>query len=516
MRQQLVNYFKACFPALAVQATDEQRAMTDVLAAAKEVGRDIITWSATEGLRDLSSPSGGIEDTQDLQRACQVGITLTTQGKRGIVFVIRDPQTWPFDRDPVLLRWFRDFLACQSEFGCAVVVVASSYQPHPTLEKMVVLLDYELPTREELARVVSEVAESAGVPADTSEPVLRALSGLTLTEAANALSLSVVQTKGFDTKVIYGEKVKSVRKTGLLDIVEPDPRGLDAVGGLVNFKAWIRRRAKVWSPKAKAAGVSDPKGVLLVGVPGTGKSLCAKAVGTALGIPTVKLDMGSMFNSLVGESERRIRDALALAEAISPCCLWLDEIDKGMAGANGSGSGDSGVTKRLFGTVITWMQERKRPVFLIATANDVGDLPAPLLRKGRFDEIFAVDLPLLTEREAVLRVQLEQRGKAVDSIDIASVAKATEEFTGAELEAVVAEALLAAFEVDRELDTTDLLTAAAATVPLAKTAKAQIDAIREWAKTNARPASLSPSTNGAAPAAPGKRKFSNLNTNPNA
>lgn len=480
MKTTLRNYFKACFPAVAIQTSDEARACADAIAAAKEVNRSIVTWSATEGMIDVSAGGRAIQDTEDLQAAC-------AQRREETVFVLRDPHTWPFERDPILLRSFRDFLAAGPALGSTVVILANEFKPHPTLEKLVVVLDYELPSPADLTALVASVGESSRIDGAASPELLRALGGLTASEAENALALAFVETGGFDTKVIYREKVKAVKRTGLLDIVEPDPRGLEAIGGLGELKTWISRRRRVWSPEAAAFGLPQPKGVLLAGVPGTGKSLAARAIGTALGVPTLRLDIGSMFNSLVGESERRIRDALNLAAAISPCVLWIDEIDKGLAGASGSGAGDSGVTRRLFGTVITWMQERKRPVFIVATANQVEGLPPELLRKGRFDEIFAVDLPNIGERATIFGIHLAARKQL--GIDVVDCAKATENFTGSEIEAVIDEGMFRAFDADRPLQLSDVLEAAAATVPLATTAKLQVEAIREWGRTRARPAS---------------------------
>jgi SpoVK/Ycf46/Vps4 family AAA+-type ATPase len=283
-----------------------------------------------------------------------------------------------------------------------------------------------------------------------------------------------------------------VKKSGLLEIAEPDQRGLDAVGGLNVLKAWIMKRKRSYTPAAEAYLLPPPKGVLIVGVPGTGKSLSAKAIGTALGVPTLRLDIGALFNSLVGESESRTRAALNLAEALAPCVVWIDEVDKGLAGASGSGAGDSGVTKRVFGTIITWMQERKRPVFLVATANDVTNLPPEFLR--RWDEIFAVDLPTEEERAAIFYIHLQKRKRMplAQRFNIATDTRAslaitaTEEFTGSEIEKVIEAAMYDAFDEDgREFTIDDIISAARRTTPLAQTAKEKIDAIRDWAKTRA-------------------------------
>lgn len=499
MRTKLTNYFKAGFPGIAVQTTEEARIIADVLAAAKETKRDVAVWSATEGFKVITPSPKAVANTED-------PVSAFKQRPKNTVIIFRDLHTWPFDRDPMLSRGFRDLLAWAPTEGSCVIAIGPEFKTHGTFEKLVVVLDYSLPSKDDLKKIAEGIAQSAGEMIDCGDDVLRALGGLSTTEAENALALSLIESKKFSPEIIYREKVQAVKKTGLLDIVDPDPRGLDAVGGLEELKGWILKRRRAYTPEAEKFGLPAPKGVLLVGVPGTGKSLSAKAIGTALGVPTVRLDIGSLFNSLVGESEARTRDALALAEAMSPCVLWIDEIDKGLAGSSGSGSGDSGVTRRVFGTVISWMQERRRPVFLVATANQVHGLPPELLRKGRFDEIFAVDLPSAMERQVIFAIHLTRKSRVPGKFDLDVLAEATEGFTGSEIETVVDEAMFNAFDKGKDIDTATLAAAAKATTPLSKTAKEQIEAIREWAQTRARFASA-PET--ATTSAPGRRKLSN-------
>lgn len=482
---QLTNYIKAGFPGVCIETTEETRALHDILAVIKTLKRGGLVWSATEGMKWCTGTNNkGFKDTENLTEACKIR-------EPGAIYIFRDIHTWPFDRDPVLARAFRDLLVWGPTEGSTVIILAPRFRPHNTFEKMISMIDYGLPGPEDIRKIAEGIAETNKKTLECSDAVLRACGGLTTTEAENALSLSLVETKKYDADVVYREKVASVRKTGLLDIVAPDPRGLDAIGGLGEAKNWIMRRKRAYSPEAEKFGLPAPKGILVIGPPGTGKSLLAKVVGTALEIPTLRLDVGSMFNSLVGESEARIRDALALAEAIAPCALWLDEIDKGLAGASGSGAGDSGVTKRVFGTVISWMQDRKRPVFLIATANQLDGLPPELLRKGRFDEIFFVDLPRDDERDAILKIHLGRVKRELG--DLKAVVAVTKGFTGSELENVVHEGLFSAFEDNRELEVADLVAAANDTVPLSETAKEQITRIREWAESRARFASTQPS-----------------------
>ena len=485
MKEKLVNYLRACYPGIAIQTAEEQRAIDDVVNAARETSKGVVTWSATEGMRYLVPTVQSIPKTDDLFLACK-------ERRENTVYIMRDIAGWPFDRDPILTRAFRDLLTWAPAKGSCIIIIAPAYRPHATFEKLVVVLDYTLPGKEDLKRIAVGITESAIgkiIEPDAVPPeVVRALSGLSTTEAENALSLSYVETGVMDAAVIYREKVQGVKKSGLLEIVDPDPKGMDNIGGLTALKEWAIKRRRAYTPEAEAFGLTPPKGTLLVGVPGSGKSLMAKAIGTALGVPTVKLDIGALFNSLVGESEARTREALKLAEAMAPCCLWVDEIDKGLAGASGSGSNDSGVTKRVFGTIISWMQERRRPVFLVATANDVTSLPPELLRKGRFDEIWAVDLPNEDERRAILVIHLVKRNRK-KLIELKPVVEATDGFTGAEIEQVIEEAMVEAFDTGTDVTPALLVAAARATTPLSVTAKEKIEGIRAWANNRARWAS---------------------------
>jgi ATP-dependent 26S proteasome regulatory subunit len=481
MKEMLSNYFRAGYPGIAVITSEEQRAITDVLAAAKIAERNVATWSATEGLRFVTPSPREVTDTADLLAACSDRTNET-------VYIFRDIAGWPFDRDPVLTRAFRDLLNWAPGAGSCVVVIGPIYKPHITVEKTMIVVDYSLPTPDDYQKIADAIMESAGKKFNGNAPaVLRALSGMSTPEAENALALSLVETGELSPDVIYREKIQSVKKSGLLEIIDADPLGLSGIGGLDEMKSYLKERSDSYGPEAEAYRLDAPEGILIVGVPGTGKSLTAKAVGTVFKVPTIKMDMGSLFNSLVGESESRTREALKLAEAMAPCVVWIDEIDKGLAGASGSGSNDSGVTKRVFGTIITWMQERKRPVFLVATANDVTSLPPELIR--RWDEIFAVDLPNRIEREEIFNIQLRKRGRMKMAVDRLMI-DATEGFTGSEIERVVKAAMFTAFsDSRREFNSTDMIAAARKTTPLSVTMKEKVDDIRKWAKTRARFAS---------------------------
>lgn len=501
--QKLVNYFKAGYPCIAITTCEEHRAQADLISAAKETGRQVMTWSAAEGLFHMNT-SQKWRDSEDLLTGLKEWQKLGNTNKNTIL-ILRDANAWPFERDPILARTLREVITDAPAEGRTIVIVAPSFKPYASIEKLVTVTDYSLPSHDDLRKLAKATQDNVEKKIDdANDDVIRACAGLSSAEAENALALSVIEAGEFSPSVIYREKVAAVKRSGLLDIVDPDPAGLDSIGGLENLKGWILKRKKAYGEDAAKYGLPAPKGVLLVGVPGTGKSLSAKCFGTALGIPTLRLDVGALFKSLVGESEARTREALALAEAISPVVLWVDEVDKGLSGSSGSGSGDSGVTRRVFGTLLQWMQDKKKPVFLVMTANQVEHLPPEFLRRGRFDEIFAIDLPHAVEREQIANVVLKRVKRDPKKFDVAKIAAATDTFTGAEIEACVTEALFSAFDLDREVKTEDVVAAAQNMIPISKMMAEKIEAIRKWGEGRARPASLPQS---AAPAVEKTRKI---------
>jgi SpoVK/Ycf46/Vps4 family AAA+-type ATPase len=269
------------------------------------------------------------------------------------------------------------------------------------------------------------------------------------------------------------------------------PTGLKDIGGLAQLKEWLQRRGGAFGASAKEYGLPAPKGLLIVGIPGTGKSLTAKATAGAFGLPLLRLDMGCVFGGIVGQSEANLRTVIQTAEAIAPCVLWIDEIEKGFSGSQSSGSTDGGTSSRVFGSFLSWMQEKQQPVFVVATANDVSKLPPEFLRKGRFDEMFFVDLPDARERAAIWDIVIAKYGRKPTDFDTVVLARACEQFTGAEIEAVFIDALHEAFAEGREPVADDILTAMTNTVPLAQLMDGQISALRHWSKGRAREAGSS-------------------------
>jgi SpoVK/Ycf46/Vps4 family AAA+-type ATPase len=332
------------------------------------------------------------------------------------------------------------------------------------------------------------------VDEDGRERLAKAAMGLTLHEAENAFARAMVDNgvlSNEDVRVVLEEKRQTIRKSGLLEFVPADIN-LDDVGGLQNLKRWLEKRNNSWMAEAADYGLPAPKGVLMTGVPGCGKSLTAKAIAAAWGLPLLRLDIGKVFSGLVGSSEQNMRNAIRSAEATAPCVLWIDEIEKGFSGASGGG-GDSGTSTRVFGSFLTWMQEKTAPVFVIATANNVNSLPPEFLRKGRFDEIFFVDLPTTVERRDVWALHLKKRlhsdnvaaGISVNDALTGRLADVTEGYAGAEIEQAVVVGLFDAFADRRPLSEQDLHRAVENMVPLSVTQAEQIGVIRSWAATRA-------------------------------
>ena len=325
---------------------------------------------------------------------------------------------------------------------------------------------------------------------------MQAALGLTLGEAENVFAKIIVKNQrlsGEHVNEVFAEKQQIIRKSGLLEYYAAE-EDFTSVGGLSVLKDWVNKRAVAFTAEARAFGLPAPKGVLLLGVQGCGKSLCAKAVSRLWQLPLLRFDMGRMFGSLVGSSEENVRRAIAVAESIAPAVLWVDEIDKAFTGSQSSGVTDGGTTARVFGTFLTWLSEKSAPVFVVATANDVSQLPPELLRKGRLDEIFYVDLPLDEERAEIFRIHLAKRNRNPEEFDLPALAAASPEFSGAEIEEAIISALYDAFYAKQELATAHVLATLSQTVPLARTMAEKITAQRNWAIGRARNASVARTT----------------------
>jgi SpoVK/Ycf46/Vps4 family AAA+-type ATPase len=367
------------------------------------------------------------------------------------------------------------------------------------LDKEITVINFPQPTKEDLGemldKIIAEIGDRKQVQIDLDDQgrdrLLQAALGLTLGEAENVFAKIIVQggrLSGGDVNEVFAEKQQIIRKSGLLEYYAAS-EDFSNVGGLAVLKEWLNKRAVAFTDEARAFGLPAPKGILLLGVQGCGKSLCAKAVSRLWQLPLLRFDMGRMFGSFVGSSEENVRRAIAVAESVAPAILWVDEIDKAFAGSQSSGATDGGTTARVFGTFLTWLSEKNAPVFVVATANDVSQLPPELLRKGRLDEIFYVDLPSEEERGEIFRIHLAKRGRDPEKFDHPALVARSNDFSGAEIEEAINSALYDAFYSRQEITTEHVLTALAQTVPLAKTMDEKISRLRQWAEGRARHAS---------------------------
>jgi SpoVK/Ycf46/Vps4 family AAA+-type ATPase len=326
---------------------------------------------------------------------------------------------------------------------------------------------------------------------EATERLLAASWGLPLQRFEDCLARHVVRNGRLDIGAlaeIVEEKKIAIRSTQMLELVTESVSG-EKFGGLQSFRDWLQKRQRLFSPEASRLGLPFPKGILLLGVPGCGKSLAAKACAAVLDQPLVRLDVGCLFAPEVGRSEANVREALDILETSAPCVLWVDEIEKALAGLNGAGQADGGTAMRVFATLLSWLQERQAPVFMVATANDVGRLPPELFRKGRWDEIFFVDLPGKEDRETIFRIHLGQRNQNPANFDLEGLAIAAEGYSGAEIEQAVVSALVEAFHENRAMTTSDILHGISEQVPLSQSMRENIAALRSWAAQRARWAS---------------------------
>jgi ATPases of the AAA+ class len=354
-------------------------------------------------------------------------------------------------------------------------------------------VDFKLPGKEQLMAVLEGIANSAGILLDDNgktELILDAGMGGTTTEFEDWLSISVVESGGreIDHNIIAREKALALKKSGILEVVNTDVTFND-LGGLDELKAWTHRRVRAFSKEAVAYHLPMPKGICIFGVQGCGKSFATKAIANELQVPLLKLDAGRLFGSLVGQSEATTREVINQVEAFGKCVLQIEELDKSFAGMKSSHDGDSGTTRRVVGTFLTWMQEKTSPVFIVATANDLTKLPPEMLRKGRWDELVFVDLPTETERVEVWRVQIRRHHRNPDEFDLSALSKITEGWSGAEIEALFNESLYAAFDKSKEPDTELIVSLSKDTAPLSKMMAAEIEALRQWANGRAKRAS---------------------------
>lgn len=499
------DLLRARFPYIHITTYEETRLikeLTRIVSTPNLINsvRKVYVWKSSEGFKD----SNGMiqEDTYEKIQA----LNFVRKCEEDALFIFLDFHVFCKNTsgnfDDTVVRFLKDLIPNlkQARNFRNVIFVSPTFTLPDDLKKDITVLDFDLPTSDEIASVLDGIIRDnsggnlkVNLNPKEKEELVKAAVGLTLQEAENAFARAMVNDgclNSEDVDIVLKEKSQVIKKSDILEYIDSKVK-IEDVGGLENLKKWLSKRDKSWLDSAKKYGLPSPKGVLLTGVPGCGKSLIAKSISSMWHLPLLRFDVSKVFNMYVGNSESNMREAIKMAEAISPCVLWIDEIEKGFSGLGGSG--DSGTTSRIFGTFLSWMQEKTKPVFVVATANNIDSLPSEMMRKGRFDEIFFIDLPTFNERKQIFKVHLESRltypevrgDFEINDETLKHLSNITEGFGGSELEQIVVMGLYDAFSEDRSITLNDFENAVKNTVPLSVTQAEQIISIRNWANVRA-------------------------------
>lgn len=467
------------YPIIYIPTAEEERVERSIAESAKNLGsRGVYTWDFVDGYQGNPNDNGfGRRNPLQALEFVQK-VPPTAAG----IFVLRDFQR--FLEDISISRKLRNLARSLKSEAKNLVILAPEIAIPTDLTEVITVLEFPLPQsgdiREEVRRLLMGLGQV--IEQEVLEEIVRCCQGLSLERIRRVLGKAIAthgELRPEDVDLILEEKRQTIRQTQILDFY-PAQEQISDIGGLENLKDWLLRRGGGFSEQARAYGLPHPRGLLLVGIQGTGKSLTAKAIAHHWHLPLLRLDVGRLFAGLVGESESRTRQMIQLAEALAPCILWIDEIDKAFSGMGSRG--DAGTTNRVFGTFVTWLAEKTSPVFVVATANNIQSLPPELLRKGRFDEIFFVGLPTQEERQAIFEVHLSRlRPQSLRNYELKRLAYETPDFSGAEIEQMIVEAMHIGFSQNRDFTTDDILEAASQIVPLARTAQEQIELLQSWA-----------------------------------
>lgn len=489
-RRELALLVNSHYPVIYLETWEEARATEILVKVAEDLSLPLYSWTLTQGLARV-----GGAPIYNTQEALQVLTQINTMDSDGL-FLLKD-----FHKhlgQDFIVRKLRDIAEKFRRARRAIFISAPIVSIPVELEKDVARFTLGLPDEEELAQLVSATLTDLmaqykienRLSGDPGSQLARALSGLTVREARRILTQAILENSRVDALTvdrIRAARSRLVRDQGVLEFVDFQD-DMKSVGGLARMKAWLERRRGALTPEGVRFGLEPPRGVLILGVQGCGKSLCAKAVAREWNMQLLKFDSSSLFEKYIGESEKNLRKSLHVAEAVAPAVLWIDEIEKMFPNAALHSESDGGLSMRIFGTFLTWMQEKKAPVFVVATSNDISALPPELLRKGRFDEIFFVDLPGAEERKTIFTIHLTRRKQDIAPFDLNRLADASHGFSGAEIEQAVTSAQFSAFSQKSSLTTEMILKEIQATYPLSVTMKEKVEALRQWALERAVPA----------------------------
>jgi AAA+ superfamily predicted ATPase len=500
-RDELEVLIRARYPIIYVVTWEEERLEQRLLEIAKKRNKTLHVWTCSQGVvqfgADPQRSKGGSGSTCDPIAGLDAVMSYVEPG----IFLFKDlhdhldVRVCPGNLRNI--RRLRDVAHALRDTYKTVVLVSPIMKIPIELSKDVAVVEFGTPSVDDfnglLDRIIDDVKDqpriSINLDAEGREKLVHAARGLTLKEAENVFAKTLVldgKLDADDISVVFSEKQQIIRKSGTLEYYDSQEK-FTSIAGLDNLKDWLSKRSAAFSDRAAQFGLPAPKGVLLLGVQGCGKSLCAKAASSLWKLPLLRFDIGRVFGSLVGSSEESMRRALQTAESVAPAILWIDEIDKAFAGSQGSAGSDGGTASRVFGTFLTWLSEKTAPVFVIATANDISHLPPEMLRKGRVDEIFFVDLPIEDERREIFRIHLMKRKRDPAKFDLGGLARMSDGFSGAEIEEAIISGLYDAFSKGTDLDTTILKTGISETVPLSKTMSEELSRLRNWAQGRARP-----------------------------
>lgn len=488
----LCSLIRARHPSVHIVTAEEPEAVELVYDAARTLGAYLWRWDAVDGLTaPLTSDTPPIEETTHPAAALEWLVLNDVSSITLLLDITRHLD------DPRTLRTLRRLLVHAAETGSCVVLLDHDSNLPDAVSAWSTPLSLGFPDDDEIDTIVRstlrELHKQLGIEVEVSTGeyalILKNLRGLSRRQCTQIVRDVVADDRRFDAddlNHVLASKRRLIGQDGVLEFVE-SPASLDQIGGMGRLKAWLAERERAFHSTASEFGINPPRGILLLGVQGAGKSLCAKAIATAWHRPLLKLDPSTLYDRYIGESERRMREAFAQAEAMAPIVLWIDEIEKGFASASGS-SNDGGLSKRMFGSLLTWMQEHTSPVFLVATANDVQSLPPELLRKGRFDEIFFVDLPGEEARIAIFRTHLERRKQEPAMFDMPALLAASAGYSGAEIEQAIVSGLHSAFNARKKLSTRHIEDALRGSPPLSVIMADRIRELRTWASTRCVPA----------------------------
>lgn len=497
----LADYVLSGHALIAVKTHEKDRALLAINECAQEIGRGVLNWCNVIGWKSsdgtILDPAIGSNNDGDY---ADNAIKRIPSIEENNIFVLKDFGRYllaDYGASSIVCGWLQEIKDILSNTGKTIIFLGPEFVTPTVLQKDITIMEFDLPDKENILKQVMFVCESVtkqdGSKFEPSkehlESVINSCRGMTQQQVIDRVALALRKHKDLNTEAaatILHEKAAVIRESGLLDYIDPPSGGLENVGGYDNIKSHVMLDKPCFSEEARNFGIDYPKGILLTGVPGTGKTLLSIAIASEFNIPLISMDIGNLLNKYVGESEANLREAIKIIEQVAPCVVQLDEVEK----AFGNGDLDGGASTRLFGTILKWLNDKTSPVYVIATSNNISVLPPEFSRKGRFDEIFGLDLPSDMERHKIIEIHLLKKKRDPSNFRVDEIVKITDTFTGADIEQTIKMSLKLAFSRKQQLETQHILEAATSIVPMMKSEPERIKLIQEWCRTRAKPASV--------------------------